>query len=246
MPALPLGRRLLPSSLACGAAAALWLAACGGTEPAVPPTSPPDAEAAPEEAGTEAAGPEAAAPEEAAPAPVPLPDGKVVEGVPPVYLVGHGLRIELRPPFQLARMGAAMGEHADLVVWSWWDVNAEAAGQHGRVGLYNISIVPSDQTVAPGPPVADTETRRDRTLHLLRFGKGGPFLRFPEGHNALGGMGVAERGPTDPVWRFQVGDGPLLEWADQAMVHSGDPAKGESVRFLMKPEKPWGPWAEGG
>jgi hypothetical protein len=199
-----------------------------------------------ETAKQETAKQETAKQETAPAAPVPLPDGKAVEGVPPVYLVGHGLRIQLHPPFQLARMGAAMGEHPDLVVWSWWDVNAEAAGKSGRAGLYNVSLVPSDKTVAAGPMVVDTETRRSRTLHLLRFGKGGPFLRLPEGHNALGGMGVAELGPPDPVWRFQVGDGPLLEWEDKLMVHSGDPAKGESVRFLVKPVKPWGPWTEGG
>ncbi len=219
------------------------LSGCGDTGPAPAPTAPAPAAAPAEQSPkTPSTKPSSANTATDAAAPTPLPPGVAAPGAPPIALVGHGLRIALHPPFQLARMGAAMGEHEDLVVWSWWDVADPMAGKHGRAGLYNVTIVPGSAppTGAPLAPAVEGEGKKRK--HLLRQGTAGPFLRLPTGHDALGGMGAVTAGPADPVWKLQVGDGPLLDWTDPLMVHSGDPAKGEAVRFLARPEQPWGPW----
>ncbi len=172
----------------------------------------------------------------------PLPASTPVPGAPQVALLGYGLRIELQPPFQVARMGKMLGEDPDMAVWAWWDVNDPMAGKHGRLALYNNGVVPG-QTVQPDAPIALTEQGEGTKLrHVLQQGADGTLVRFPQGYNALGGMGVVKPGPADRVWKFQVDDGPLIEWPDGTMAHSADPASGASVSFLTQPEKPWGPW----
>jgi len=225
----------------------LVLAACSGAatpEPAPPeaPEAEPSAKAA-SPAKTSKAAPKQAASPEAQKPPEPLPPGASQAGFPTVALVGFGLRFELNPPFQAARMANMLEEGNEHVLFvSWWDVNAEGAGQHGRAGLYNVGIVPHalPEGATEYTPV-DVE-RNGKTTIALRLGDTGTELRLPAGISALGGMGVAKVGPNTDSWHIQVGDAEPIEWPDKQMLHSWDPADGGPVYFDKMPRKPFGPW----
>ena len=173
----------------------------------------------------------------------PLPPGAPLADYPTVALVGFGLRFELNPPFQAARMGGLLEEgNPNVVFVSWWDVNAEGAGQNGRAGLYNVGIVP--RALPEGATTyTPVQVERDgKTTTALRIGDTGTELRLPAGINALGGMGTVKVGPNTDDWRIQVGDAEPVEWPDKEMLHSWDPADGGPVHFDKMPQKPHGPW----
>jgi hypothetical protein len=215
---------------------ALVLVSC--SNPPAPPEPGVVAAPGPSAEGTPVSPPaEAAAPESK----VALPAATPAPGAVPVALVGHGIRLELNPPFQAARLGAFIPDATpDTIVVSWWDVAAEGAGKSGVAGLYNT-------VVAPGPGVAGDRlipgTREDRGVitHVLRTVQGGTELRIPDGYRELGGAGRASPGPADAAWKVEFG-GQVVEWPPDTMVHSSDPASGPAVTFEKMPRRPWGPW----
>jgi len=174
----------------------------------------------------------------------PLPTGRSVDGFPRVAVQGFGLRLEVNPPFQATRMKGLYGEDdADILVVSWWDVTHPEAGQHGRVGLYNVGLVPGEAQPDAGDflPVASVE--RDRVIRTLRLGTSGSYLRLPDGHNALGGFGTLSKGPAEQKWTVQVGDDPPVDFADPGvMLHSWDPSDGGPIHFDTQISKPFGAW----
>lgn len=178
------------------------------------------------------------------PEPTAMPDG-VPQTTETVALVGYGIRFTVHPPFQaawMANIGAS--DASGKMVVSWWDVNADKAGQNGISGLYNVAIevgpVPEDTAVIQ----AATTEERGETVHGLRLGDSGTVVWLPKGHNALGGMGTLEPGPAEAAWKVQVGDAEPMEWPGRAMLHSWDPADGGPASFQTRPSKPWGPWME--
>jgi hypothetical protein len=177
-----------------------------------------------------------------APAPGPLPPAEPTPEYPEVYLQGHGISLQLQPPFQVAQMPLAGIEQAAVI--SWWDVHEPGAATSGRTGLHNLVLAPGP--VPAGQPPFEPTTRDDRrgTGHGLRLGPTGTELRIPAPYTALGGAGVLRHGPADARWTIRVGDGPPLEWPDKALAHSGDPATGTPVYFDKMPKRPWGPWIE--
>lgn len=208
---------------------------CSGTE------APTD----PEPEAAEAPAPPAKAPSKAivqrptgepAAEPKPLPAAVPMEGYPTVAIVGYGLRLEVNPPFQAALMERGDEATGRLVV-SWWDVNTPGAGVHGRAGLHNTSILPGE-VVAGAKPSEPTKGEKDR----YEITVGGTTIQLPEAASTLGGALAIGKGPADPMWRVQVGDGELQEWPDRAFLHSQDPAEGSAVLFQSRPVRPYGPW----
>jgi len=166
-----------------------------------------------------------------------MPAGVKAEG-PTVAIVGSGVRFELNQPFQVMQTEP---DPLTLVV-AWWDVTAPGAGQHGRVGLYNITLV-AGNPAAEGPIGPATYTRFSRVGTALRKGTDGSELRFAKGYNAIGGMGVFSDGPETEGFSIQVGDSPPVPWeSDLGLLHSADPAKGPAFYYTKQPVQPWGPW----
>lgn len=219
---------------------------CGESPPLTPAAASKGAEPAPvqpAEKGTDAAPALVASFE--ADGVGPLPDGRTVAGFPTVAVQGYGLRLELTPPFQATRMQGLYGkEGAEVLVVSWWDVTHPDAGKHGRVGLYNVGLIPGspqseDRTLQP---VAELE-RGKRVVRMIRLGTDGSMLRFPDGHNALGGMGRLSVGPAEERWTVQVDDLPPVEFAEAGvMLHSWDPASGSPIHFDTRISQPYGDW----
>lgn len=173
----------------------------------------------------------------------PLPPGKAVADFPTVAIVGHGIRFEVNPPFQAARMpGLFDSDSPDLLIVSWWDVGHEAAGRNGRAGLYNVGVVPGD--LLPGTPAirALSEQGKNGEEHLLQVGETGTSIRLPASHSALGGMGTVSIGPAEPEWKVQVGDAEPVAFPDKHFLHSSDPGSGEAILFDPTPRKPFGAW----
>lgn len=173
----------------------------------------------------------------------PLPAGKSVADFPTVAIVGHGIRFEVNPPFQAARMpGLFDSDSPDLLIISWWDVGHEAAGRNGRAGLYNIGVVPGE--LLPGTPTirALSEQGRNGQEHILQVGETGTAIRLPASHSALGGMGSVSVGPAEPEWKVQVGDAEPVAFPDKHFLHSWDPSTGEAIFFDPTPRKPFGAW----
>lgn len=219
---------------------AVW--ACSGAS--APPEAPDPALDA---AGAPAAAP--SAPSEVAPEPPPvaeavaLPPGAPTPGYPTVALVGYGVRLELHPPFQAARMAGMFGsDSADVLVVSWWDVGHEDAGRHGRVGLYNIGIAPAPLPEGSPEVRRVMETDEGEVSYLLQVGETGTKVHLPAGIHALGGMGTLTVGPADPTWGVQVGDAPPVPIPEQELLHSWDPATGSAIEFDRMPKQPYGPW----
>lgn len=216
----------------------LLLAACTANPPAPPaePESAPSSE-------TDSRAPRAdAAPKEAASSAQPLPAGRLPPNAEPVSLAGYGVRIQLRPPFQAARLGSTVqGGGPDSVVWSWWDTTAPKAGQHGDAGLHNIEIVP--RPPPKGGATLRTYQRGDPPITVIQLGQEGTEIRLPEGFNHLGGAGAVEAGPARLSWTIDSGDAsePI---PDGPLLHSTDPAEGAAFAFLRTPKRPWGAWPE--
>jgi hypothetical protein len=210
----------------------LALACNTATPPSEPDVQPPDQEPVPE------AAPATAPAAEEAPEPGPLPPG-VPAAEPLVSLVGFGFRLTLNPPFQ----GALLGKDDTMIV-SWWDVNEEGAGQHGRVALYNITLVPAAADTAVSGDFEPVSVERRGGLHtVLRRGTDGPEVRMPQHINALGGMGTLTVGPEDRAWSIEVAGQPPTPWPEGTeMLHSWDPEDGGPFRFQQMPVQPWGPW----
>ena len=225
------------------------VAGCGSTssEPSGP-AAPPSADAS--EAAAEPGKPAAPAPKSKAKAkaepPIqtgPLPDGKTVADFPKVAIVGFGLRFELHPPFQAARMnGMYQSESEEVLIVSWWDVGHEAAGRHGRLGLYNVGIIPAAKPADATALRAFTEEGAKGIEHRLQVGETGSIVRLPDNHSALGGMGAISVGPADETWRVQVGDAPPVEFPKDHFLHSWDPADGGPIYFDKMPRQPYGAW----
>lgn len=171
--------------------------------------------------------------------PEPLPPGVPSTG-PAVSLVGFGFRLTLNPPFQAAMLGKD-----DTMIVSWWDVNADGAGQHGRIGLYNITLVPgaAEGSVSEGGFEPVEVERRGAPHTVLRRGAEGPEARLPEHINGLGGMGTLTVGPEQRAWSIEVEGQPSTPWPEgNRMLHSWDPTDGGPFRFQQMPVQPWGPW----
>lgn len=213
------------------------LAACTASPPA-PPAEPATVQA-PAASDSEVRQADAPPVEEPHPA-QPLPAGRLPPNAEPVSLAGYGVRIQLRPPFQAARLGSTVqGGGPDSVVWSWWDTTAPQAGQHGDAGLHNLEIVP--RPPPDGGATFRTYQRGDPPITVIQLGQEGTEIRLPEGFNHLGGAGAVEPGPDRLSWTIDSGttsepipDGPLL--------HSTDPSEGAAFAFLRTPKRPWGAW----
>ena len=212
-----------------------------------PPSSEAaDAAADASPAASDAKGPDARAKAEAEAPPIqtgPLPPGKPMADFPKVAIVGFGIRFELHPPFQAARMnGMYDSESEEVLIVSWWDVGHEAAGRHGRVGLYNVGLIPAPKPADVTELRAFTEDGRKGTEHRLQVGETGTVIRLPDNHSALGGMGVISVGPADAEWRVQVGDAPPVAFPRDHFLHSWDPADGGPLYFDKMPRQPYGAW----
>lgn len=216
----------------------LLLAACGTPSP---PSAPP---AAPEPAASEDASETPAVSEApAVPERRPLPAAPANPQAVPVALVGYGMRLQLHPPFQAARLDLVEGDNGDGIVLAWWDVTAPGAGQNGVAGLHNTSILPKVATTAgTAPTEAEVEHGKGRAT-AFRFGQDGTEVRLPPYATTLGGVGELSAGPTDPGWFLEYGE-ERVPWPADTMVHSADPESGAPVSFLKMPQKPWGPWPE--
>jgi hypothetical protein len=171
----------------------------------------------------------------------PLPPG-VPAQAPRVAIIGHGLRLELNPPFQAMKVGQPVDGSAPTLVVAWWDVNADGAGGNGRTGLYNVTLV-SGQPGTEEPVQAVVVEEGGEKMHVLRRGEGGPALQFPRGVSGLGGMGTLTEGPDTTQWAVQIGDGEAEPFPEgRELLHSWDPATGQAYRFQLQPVQPWGPW----
>jgi len=192
--------------------------------------------------------PEVEVPEEPpAPEVGPLPAGKPMPGFPKVAMVGYGMRLEVNPPFQAARMSGLYGsEDGDVLVVSWWDTSHPDAGKHGRVALYNVGMVPGDPQPEGTAFRPVEETVRDKQVRKVQLGQTGSTLQFPDNHNALGGMGTLTQGPDSKGWAVQVGDAEPVPFPEEqgVMLHSWDPANGGPIHFDKRPQQPWGPWPQ--
>jgi hypothetical protein len=219
----------------------LCVAACSGAAPSEPVTPEPVAPAVESKGNVKSES--ADKPKAPATPPGPLPPGTATPDFPTVALVGFGLRFELNPPFQAARMAGLLEEGNPHVLFvSWWNVHADGAGQHGRAGLYNVGIVPhalpdGATTFAP----VEIERHGKKTI-ALRLGTDGTELRLPAGINALGGMGLAKVGPNTDTWKIQVDTAEPVEWPENTMLHSWDPKDGGPLYFDKMPRQPFGPW----
>lgn len=212
--------------------AGLSLACSGESSPEPTPdpvaTKPADAQAA------------EPAPE---PEPAPLPEGAATPGYPTVAIVGFGVRFQLNPPFQAAVMPGQIEAGNDHTMYvSWWDVGAENAGRHGRVGLYNVGVLPKPVPDGENAIQHDVFEHRGGKNHRLRLGDSGTELRLPKGINALGGMGSVSPGPALSEWKVQVGDAEPVAWPEKTLLHSWDPASGSPIHFDAIPKQPYGPW----
>lgn len=198
------------------------------TDPVTPSTEPSsDAEPAPNDATPAPAEPDVAY--------TALPAGVAVN-TQPVFIEGYGFKLTLNPPFQAALLG-----REDVMIVAWWDVNAEGAGQNGRAGLYNITLVPGNPETT-GDFTVQTLVEGEDAFQVLRQGEDGAMVRFPNGVNGLGGLGQLTTGSTERAWRVNVA-GESMEWPEpRAMLHSWDPNDGGPARFQRQPVQPWGPW----
>jgi len=202
-------------------------------------SSPPAATPAPEPSAPSPTPEPVAEPPAEAPA---LPEGRLPERWEPVALIGYGIRLELRPPFQAVRLGNILeGAGADGLVVSWWDTSADGAGKSGDAGLHNLIVVPRSATRADAQISMHLEG--DPPVTVLRMGEGGTELHLPAGYGALGGAGALSAGPTDPEWRLLV-RGEIVPLTPGPMLHSTDPATGSPIAFQDRPSRPWGAWPE--
>jgi len=172
----------------------------------------------------------------------PLPAGRVPDTAVSVAIVGYGIRLDLRPPFQAVRMGGMLeGLGPDGLVVSWWDTTAKGAGKSGDIGLYNAIVFPVAET--PAGASVQVITEGDPAETRLRLGDAGTEVRLPAGATALGGMGTLQAGPTHTEWRLVVA-GETVVFPPGPMLHSADPAEGTPIAFLDPPTRPWGAWPE--
>jgi hypothetical protein len=204
------------------------LAACGRSAPIEDPTptsiqraSEPSEEALP-----------------VAPAPSAMPEGKAPENTEPVAIIGYGVRLELRPPFQATRMpGLVEGGGNDVLVWSWWDTTAPGAGTSGDPGLYNMIIKP----VAEASAATTIEVAELDDLTVLRAGPTGTEVRLPKGFTSIGGAGEVKADATDAQWRIEA-RGEVHPFPVGPMLHSADPEAGLPFSLESFPQRPWGAW----
>ncbi|MFT7521829.1 MAG: hypothetical protein ACI9MC_003981 [Kiritimatiellia bacterium] len=168
--------------------------------------------------------------------PIPAPTG------PSATVEGFGLKMELYPPFQAARIGEWMRrDHVETLMWSWWDVTAPASGRSGTVGLYNLVIVPGK----PQRPGAELQTfqveEQGEMVTAFRYGDDGTELRLAPGLTSLEGVGTLNMGSNDTVWTWK-SDGKAVPWPDREFVHSADPTSGSLLEMDGRPHQPFGPW----
>ena len=226
----------------------LILACNSGSKPSSTATDPADEITTPAELAVVSPTSEVAqgggTPEIAAPVKAgSLPPGKPMVDFPTVAIVGHGIRFELNPPFQAARMpGLYASENPDVLVISWWDVGHEAAGRNGRAGLYNVGVIPAEMPRGSPSLLALSEQGEKGIQHRLQVGETGTAVRLPGNHSGLGGMGTLSVGPADPRWRVQVGTAEPVELPDKEFLHSWDPASGHAIHLDRTPQKPFGDW----
>ena len=183
-----------------------------------------------------------------APAPrwVPPPPA---EGLQPVVLVGHGLRIRLYPPFQVARVRDVMGSAApadtsdgDLIV-SWWDVSApEASRGIGVRGLFNSRVF------ARPVPDGDRTVQRRREAPIkgpevvrYQLGSSGSWIDLSPKLDDAGGMLTVEPGPAEPRWVVEAGENSTT-LQQRKFMQSADPSKGPGFELTATPSRPWGHW----
>ena len=187
-------------------------------------------------------------PEAKAPDPiVPPPPAGGLQGVD---LVGHGLRVTLYPPFQVALTddfvpGYVEKDAEDGLILSWWNTSdRNVGGGMGMGGLHNAGVA-----VHPVPEGAATVQQTtlpwpDGTPGTAyRLGETGSYVLLPKELSAAGGMLTVTAGPSDASWAMEV-DGARTPLESGKIVHSADPAKGAPFSIDGKPHKPWGPWPE--
>lgn len=194
-----------------------------------------------------------------APAPEPAPEPAEPRLVPPpppddlqpVAIVGHGLRIRVYPPFQIAIVQDMLGNRPegeqlsaddDLIV-SWWNVAEPGVGSFGgRGGLYNNRVM--SEPVPDGQPtiIRSRVTREDgREVVVFRLGETGSWVELSEELADAGGMLTVERGPDDARWAIEAG-GTVTPMEARRFVHSADPASGPGFDLSPNPHQPWGRW----
>lgn len=208
-----------------------FLAACS--------TPPPEAPPAPAPEPTPPVAPPAAEVERHLPPPAP-------EGLQPVDIVGHGLRISLHPPFQvisLEQPGAAPSGAPSLII-AWWDVQDPHVGAaRGKVGLYNSTV--SARPIPEGAAEVRERNVPQGSKSVVRYqlGETGSFVDLHHTLRGAGGMLTVRPGPTEPIWSMEV-DGARTPIESQKMVHSADPTKGPPFEITREIHRPWGPWPE--
>lgn len=210
---------------------------------------------------TEAPAPERPAPEVPAPQP-PTPEASepstgIVPPPPPeglagVDVVGHGLRITMYPPFQLAlvptpsfdpRAPKPAESEATPLILSWWDVSDPRVGSDGgRGGLVVSSVVAAP--VPEGEPAIQRRLvtpPRGREVVRYQLGDSGSYVQLPVRLREHGGMFDLQPGPAEASWAIEV-DGTRTPIPARTFVHSADPASGRPFDMSEKPHQPWGPW----
>ncbi|MEO0601779.1 MAG: hypothetical protein AAF211_10095 [Myxococcota bacterium] len=195
--------------------------------------------------------PDPTPPAEPEPVEAPAPDARRVppaapDGLVPVEVVGHGLRIRIHPPFQLGMMDVPGDGTGPPLVLSWWDVSDPTVGAlGGQGGLHNSIAMPGpsasgDATIRK----VDHAARNGRTVVRYQLGETGSYVQLAPSLGGAGGMLTVEPGPAEAGWWIVEG-GQRTAIELKTFVHSADPASGSAVEITRAPHQPWGPWPEG-
>ena len=204
------------------------LAGCGS--PTVPvPTAV--VEAQPESHGRAAEEAKPAKPDKGIPTPAD-------QALRPMSIVGYGVELELRPPFQA--MHARLAESTGHLIVTWWDVAFVGAGGHPVRGMYSIVLVPGE-SLDPSGTIEKIPSEDPRRQTVYRVGTNGTEVRLETPLQTLEQIGGAlKRGPDVASWTLH--DGEIVDFPGAELLQSADPATGHPYELTGKPTRPWGPW----
>jgi len=167
------------------------------------------------------------------------------DGLEPVTLVGHGLRIRIHPPFQVAAKADVFGgaddrdPPSDDLIVSWWNVAEANVG--ARRGLYHSFVVAAPVPDGPAPIQEIRHLKPDGSeVVRYRLGDAGSYVELAPQLRGAGGMLTVEPGPKDPRWAVEA-DGTRTPLVRRKILHSADPSVGPGFE-QTGPQKPWGPW----
>jgi len=208
--------------------ALLALIGCGTAEPPLEAAPAPVAEPAPE-------APAEPEKKKRPPKEIPTPPDASLKTM---TLSGHGIELEMRPPFQF--MYARLAETNDHLIGTWWDVTVEGSGGHVVRGIYSVTIVPGE-VAGPDDEIVEIPSEHPRSSAVFRVGEKGTEIRLEAPLANFAQIGaVLKRGPDTQGWN--VVDAGEAEYPKQHMIQSADPASGHTYEFVKKPSRPWGPW----